>query len=55
MDQQEEGRIIHRVERRIAAEYGCTIEKVKAILDRHPIEVDPDKSLKRALALQLLN
>jgi hypothetical protein len=27
---------------------------VHAVLDRHPIEVDRDKYLKRALAMQLL-
>jgi uncharacterized metal-binding protein len=45
MDKQDEDRIVHRVGRRIAAEYGCTIEKVNAVLDRHPIEVDRDNTL----------
>src|SRR5262249_10216765 len=38
----------------IADDNGCTIDEVHAVLDRHPIEVDRDKHLKRALAMQLL-
>jgi hypothetical protein len=30
------------------------VDEVHAVLDRHPIEVDRDKYLKRALAMQLL-
>lgn len=48
-DQQDEDRIVNRVVRRIADEYGCTIDEVKRALDRHPIEVDRDNYLKRAL------
>jgi hypothetical protein len=35
-------------------EAGCSVEEVHAVLDRHPITVDRDKYLKRALAMQLL-
>jgi hypothetical protein len=28
--------------RRIADDYGCTIDEVNRVLDRHPIEVDRD-------------
>ena len=54
MDQQRHDLIIHRPERRIADDHGCTVDEVYAVLDRHPIEVDRDRYLKRALALQLL-
>jgi hypothetical protein len=54
MDQQHRDLIVHKPERRIADDHGCTVEEVHAVLDRHPIEVDRDKYLKRALAMQLL-
>src|SRR5215831_20872664 len=54
MDQQPRDLIVHKPERRIAEDYDCTVEEVHAVLDRHPIEVDRDKYLKRALAMQLL-
>jgi hypothetical protein len=54
MDQQAEDKIIHRVVRRIADDHGCTVDEVHAVLDRHPIEVDRDKYLKRTLALHTL-
>jgi hypothetical protein len=40
--------------RRIADDFGCTIDEVNNLLDQHPLEVDRDKYLKRVLALQLL-
>jgi hypothetical protein len=46
--------ILHKPERAIADDHGCTVDEVHAVLDRHPIEVDRDKYLKRALAMQLL-
>jgi sporulation protein YlmC with PRC-barrel domain len=52
MDQQHRDLIVHKPERRIADDHGCTVEEVHAVLDRHPIEVDRDKYLKRALAMQ---
>src|SRR5215467_4132109 len=55
MDQQQHrDLIVHKPERRIADDHGCTVEEVHEVLDRHPIEVDRDKYLKRALAMQLL-
>src|SRR5215471_14667898 len=54
MDRQRHDLIVHKPERRIADDHGCTVDEVHAVLDRHPIEVDRDKYLKRALALQLL-
>jgi hypothetical protein len=54
MDQQHRDLIVYKPERRIADDHGCTVEEVHAVLDRHPIEVDRDKYLKRALAMQLL-
>ena len=54
MDQQHRDLILHKPERAIADDNGCTIDEVHAVLDRHPIEVDRDKYLKRALAMQLL-
>ena len=54
MDQQHRDLIVYKPERRIADDHGCTVEEVHAVLDRHPIEADRDKYLKRALAMQLL-
>ena len=54
MVEQHRDLILHKPERAIADDNGCTIDEVHAVLDRHPIEVDRDKYLKRALALQLL-
>ena len=54
MDQHHRDLILHKPERAIADDNGCTIDEVHAVLDRHPIEVDRDKYLKRALAMQLL-
>jgi hypothetical protein len=54
MDERDQDKIIHRAVRRIADDFGCTVAEVNALLDRHPIEVDRDKYLKRVLALQLL-
>jgi len=54
MDQQRQDLIIYNPERRIAEDHGISIDEVHAVLDRHPIEVDRDKYLKRALAMQLL-
>jgi hypothetical protein len=46
--------ILHKPERAIADDCNCTIDDVHAIVDHHPIEVDRDQYLKRALALQLV-
>src|SRR5262245_35765101 len=46
--------IVNKRVRRIADEYGCTVDEVNACLDHHPIELDRDKYLKRTLALELL-
>src|SRR5215472_17567035 len=54
MDQQHRGLIVYKPERRIADDNGCTVDEVHAVLDRHPMEVDRDRYLKRALAMQLL-
>ena len=54
MNQQRQDLIIHKRVRRIADDFGCTIAEVHAVLDRHPIEIDRDKYLKRTLALELL-
>jgi len=54
MDEQHRDLILHKPERAIADDHGCTLDEVLAVLDQHPIEVDRDKYLKRALALQLL-
>jgi hypothetical protein len=54
MDEQHRDLILHKPERAIADDNGCTLDEVLAVLDQHPIEVDRDKYLKRALALQLL-
>src|SRR5215831_11692123 len=54
MDQQHRDLIVYKPERAIADDHGCTVEEVHAVLDQHPIEVDRDKYLKRALAMQLL-
>jgi len=54
MDQQHRDLIVHKPERRIAEDHDCTVDEVHAVLDQHPIEVDRDKYLKRALAMQLL-
>jgi hypothetical protein len=54
MNQQHRELIVHKPERRIAEDHGISIDEVHAVLDRHPIEVDRDKYLKRALAMQLL-
>jgi len=55
MDPQDQDKIIHRVVRRIADDHNCAVEDVNSVLDRHPIEIDRDKYLKRTLALQLLH
>ena len=46
--------ILHKPERALADDAGCTVAEVHAVLDQHPITVDRDKHLKRALAMQLL-
>ena len=53
-DRQRRDLILHKPERCIADDHGCTVEEVHAVLDHHPIEVDRDQYLKRALAMQLL-
>jgi hypothetical protein len=54
MDEQHRDVILYKPERAIADDNGCTIDEVHAVLDQHPIEVDRDRYLKRALAMQLL-
>ena len=54
MDHQHRDLILYKPERAIADDHGCTVDEVHAVLDRHPIEIDRDKYLKRALAMQLL-
>jgi hypothetical protein len=54
MDQEHRDLILHKPERAIADDNGCTVDEVHAVLDRHPMEVDRDRYLKRALAMQLL-
>jgi hypothetical protein len=46
--------ILHKPERALADDAGCTVAEVHKVLDQHPITVDRDKYLKRALAMQLL-
>jgi len=46
--------VIYRPERALAEEHGLTLEELLAILDQHPVEVDRDNYLRRALAQQLL-
>ena len=38
----------------IARAHDCTVDDVHAALDRHPIELDRDRFLKRTLALELM-
>jgi hypothetical protein len=38
----------------IARAHDCTVDQVNAALDRHPIELDRDRFLKRTLALELM-
>jgi hypothetical protein len=54
MDERDSDKVIHRAVRRIADDLGCTVAEANALLDRHPVEVDRDRYLKRVLALQLL-
>src|SRR6516165_8290050 len=46
--------IVNKRVRRIADDYGCTVNEVNACLDHHPIELNRDKYLRRTLALELL-
>jgi hypothetical protein len=54
MDQNRHHLIVHKRVQRIADDHNCTVAEVNAALDQHPIEVDRDRYLKRALAMQLL-
>ena len=54
MDQQRPDEITHKRVRRIADDFGISVDQVHAVLDHHPIEIDRDKYLKRTLALELL-
>jgi hypothetical protein len=54
MDERDRDNILHRVVRRIADDFDCSVDEVNRVLDTHPFEVDRDKYLKRKLALQLL-
>jgi hypothetical protein len=42
--------IVNKRVRRIARDHSCTVADVHAALDRHPIELDRDRFLKRTLA-----
>jgi hypothetical protein len=46
--------LVNKQVARIARDHGCTVAEVNAALDRHLIELDRDRYLKRALAMQLL-
>jgi hypothetical protein len=46
--------IVNKRVRRIARDHSCTVDDVHAALDRHPIELDRDRFLKRALAMELV-
>src|SRR5215469_14167131 len=51
MDQVE---LVNKRVHAIARAHDCTIDQVNAALDRHPIELDRDRFLKRTLALELM-
>jgi hypothetical protein len=46
--------IVQKRVRRIARDHRCSVADVNAALDRHPIELDRDKFLKRTLAMELV-
>jgi hypothetical protein len=46
--------IVNKRVQRIARDHGCTVDDVHAALDRHPIELDRDRFLKRSLAMELV-
>src|SRR5215471_16512824 len=46
--------IVNKRVRRIARDHSCTVDDVNAALDRHPIELDRDRFLKRSLAMELV-
>ena len=50
MDQDE---LVNKRVARIARDQGSSVAEVNAALDRHPIELDRDKYLRRTLALEL--
>jgi hypothetical protein len=53
MDEDRRDLILHKRERRIADEHGCSVADVNAVLDHHPIETNRDQYLRRPLALEL--
>jgi DNA-binding transcriptional MerR regulator len=50
MDQDE---LVNKRVVRIARDHGSSVAEVNAALDRHPIELDRDKYLRRTLAMEL--
>jgi hypothetical protein len=46
--------LVNRRVHAIARAHDCSIDDVNAALDRHPIELNCDADLKRALALELM-
>lgn len=55
MDEKHRDLILHKRVRRIADEHDCSVADVNAVLDHHPIEMNRDEYLRRALALELLH
>jgi hypothetical protein len=47
-------KIVNNRVQRIARDQSCSVADVHAALDRHPIELDRDTFLKRALAMELV-
>lgn len=50
----DEDELVNKRIKRLARDYGLSVEQVHKALDRHPIELDRDRYLKRTLALELL-
>ena len=47
-------KIVNKRVQQIARDHSCSVADVHAVLDRHPIELDRDTFLKRALAMELV-
>jgi hypothetical protein len=47
-------KIVNKRVQRIARDHDCTVDDVHAALNRHPIELDRDRFLKRTLAMELV-
>src|SRR5215831_13023554 len=50
----DEDELVNKRVHAIAKAHRCTVDDVHAALDRHPIELDRDRFLKRTLALELM-